>query len=1171
MKQFILRSAPSAIALSSLAFVDKFRKSNPQSVQCTLDFVNGDFKYVCSPIVIPTSSSNEVSGTEFLPSCAGTCNSHDDCPGGMQCWTQQIEGDVPGCPGYPVASTGVCYEASQLQIVSCTTAGGGVDNEQNNVLLENCQGHCRTDLDCAIGLSCFQPGDLMEVPGCAGISEEGVAYCFNSNSSYSALQAFQPTAAPSWFAASSFPTEILSLDQFERPSSVPVPSGTAAQPTRVYSNSSLPDTPNGSPRDPISSAPNPLPSATPNKSPSRSPSVAPSNGPSRGPTPYPSPSPSVVPSSSPITIPSESPSAVPSVSPSAVPSDTPSIYPTRPPSSLPSSQPTKSPSSAPSNLPSTFPSTAPTEFGVWIPDELPVYPHSPSSSNAGSDYPSLSPTLQDGSWNPNELPVYPHSPSSSNAGSDYPSLSPKLQDGAWNPNELPRDPHSPSSNLHSDYPSLSPTLQDGAWNPNELPVYPHSPSGNAHSDYPSSSPTLQDGAWNPNELPAYPHSPSNNAHSDYPSLSPTLQDGAWNPNELPANPQSDLTEAPSKTASPSFFSVISAPSAICTSNPACAARGLFGFCCPTTDGIFLDCCSTSTPESPTSLALSDFPSVSPTKNQVDTSEILLSDRPSDSPTEFGAWNPDEDTGALNTPPSPSAVDLSDTPSSTPTKYGVDPNDITLTSDTPSTTPTEFGVRAPGELNESSQRAPSDFPSSQPSNIQFTMLSDAPSAVPSRSSVVQNDVLSDSPSMNPTKNDVHPYETLASDPPSSSPIEFGAWDPNELPGAPQSAPSDHWFHTPTSYPALVAPGLHSDAPSSVPSTSRSVVNQNLSHRPSSAGPSPSVSDAPSSGPIEVQNPSEGEVVDENEVDPSVSTTSSPTQSPAPTGENSTSCSHSDPGRELQLAMAISSLLGSGYETSIDPVIKDPSRAEYHAFEWIVNLDTMMLCPDSSHLHQRFILALLYIETGGVNWSICTESNHDECDDGEPFMSGAHECRWVGIDCNIQRQVTGIHLDKSNLVGNLPSQLGDLGNLVELVMDDNSITGGIPTTFGKLASLQVIDLDSNKLSGEIPLELYNASSLRVLDLDSNLLTGVVSPLMGQQWPNLYFVQLDKNAFTGRIPSELATLSDLRYLSMFMNGFSEPMPLELCQRDDVTLYADCDVCRTTDSCCTACLNQE
>jgi hypothetical protein len=1125
MKQFLLRGAPSAIALSSIVFVDRFRKSNAQSVQCTLDFINGDFKYVCSPIVV-ASSNNEVRGNEFLPSCQGTCNSHEDCQGGMQCWTQQIEGDIPGCPGYPAASTGVCYEAPQLQVVSCTPGGGG-DNEQSNGLLDNCQGHCETDLDCAIGLSCYQPGDLMEVPGCAGISEDGVAYCFNRNSSYAALGTFQPTAAPSLlFAPSSFPTEILSLDQYERPSSIPKPSGPATQPTRVYSNSSLPNesenTPGGSPRD------------TPGSQSSR-PSGSPSNGPTTGPSANPSPSPSLVPSSSPIALPSASPSAEPSseptasptenptISPSTIPSDSPSINPTRSPSVSPSSHPTESPSNTPSTIPSTFPRTAPSENGVWTPDELPVYPRSPSS-NARSDYPSLSPT-QDGAWNPNELPVYPHSPSS-NVHSDYPSLSP-TQDGAWTPDELPVYPRSPSSNARSDYPSLSPT-PDGVWNPNELPLYPRSPSSNVHSDYPSLSPT-QDGAWNPNEFPVYPHSPSSNVHSVYPSLSPT-QDGAWNPNELPANPQSDPTDAPSETASPSFYSAISSPSQTCSSNPSCAVRGLFGFCCPTTDEIFLDCCVRAPENNVRPREASDFPSISPTKGQVDMSDISMSDRPSGSPTELGAWNPDGDTGALNTPPSPSA-------------NGVDPNDITLTSDRPSTTPAEFGARSPGELNESPHSAPSDFPSSQPSNIHLTMISDALSSVPSESSMTQNDLISDSPSTNPTK---------TSDRPSTRPTEFGAWDPNELPGASQSAPVDDTAHS--------SSGLHSDAPSSVPSTSRSVVNQQLSLEPSAT-----VSDAPSAGPIQVQ---QGGVVDENEVGPSLSTTSSPTLSPAPTGENSTSCSPLDPDRETQLAMEISRLLGSG--KGIAPVLKDPSRAEYHAFKWIVNLDSLVLCPDSSHLHQRFILALLYLETGGVTWSICTESNHDECEYGEPFMSGAHECKWVGINCNLKRQVTGIHLDKSNLVGKLPSLLGDLDNLVELVMDDNSITGGIPLTLGKLESLQVIDLDSNKLSGEIPLELYNASSLRVLDLDSNLLTGVISPLMAQQWPSLYFVQLDKNAFTGSIPSELAKLSDLRYLSMFMNGFSEPMPLELCQRDDVTLYADCDICRTTDSCCTACLNQ-
>jgi hypothetical protein len=569
MKQFLFH-APSAIALSSFAFVDRFRKTNAQSVQCQLDFLDGDFKYVCAPIVVTTDPPIS---NEYLPECEGTCTTNDDCQGGMQCWTLQREGDVPGCPGYPASSTGICYDAPVLEVVSCT-GGGADDNEQNNLSLGNCQGHCEADLDCAIGLSCYRPGDLMEVPGCAGISENGVAYCFNS-SSYTTLETFQPAAGPSLFAPSSFSTEIHSLYPSASPSSVPSERA-RLPPIRAPSNSSLPngskDTPPSLDTDDTpdiaSLAPTFWPSATPNE--------YPSSGPSTSPTPFPT------------VVPSSSPSAVPSIEPTTSPSSNPSLQPSSKPSSSPSATtPSNIPSIPPSAIPSMAPTATPTENGVWNPNELPASPHSPSSM-AHSDYPSDYPT-ESGAWNQNEIPVDPQSyPSNSpsfysatsstsamcaiNAGcADYglDGYCCPTTDGVFlecclktpetsTPREISDSP--------SDIPSTSPTknqlgvqMTDSpaisqSDRPSETPSTVPSSSRDASSGFSpfiSNNPT-EFGAWNPDELPAV--DPNDiTLPSDRPSTFPT-EFGARGPDELTSDlPSSQPSDAPSAvpTTSPS--------------------------------------------------------------------------------------------------------------------------------------------------------------------------------------------------------------------------------------------------------------------------------------------------------------------------------------------------------------------------------------------------------------------------------------------------------------------------------------------------------------------------------------------------------------------------------------------------------------------------------------------
>ena len=75
-------------------------------------------------------------------------------------------------------------------------------------------------------------------------------------------------------------------------------------------------------------------------------------------------------------------------------------------------------------------------------------------------------------------------------------------------------------------------------------------------------------------------------------------------------------------------------------------------------------------------------------------------------------------------------------------------------------------------------------------------------------------------------------------------------------------------------------------------------------------------------------------------------------------------------------------------------------------------------------QRYILALLYLDSGGDNWI-----NNDK------WISSAHECDWFGVTCNsFEGLVDKIDLSSNNLDGFLPSELGELRGLEYLVRDN-----------------------------------------------------------------------------------------------------------------------------------------
>ncbi|XP_062080029.1 receptor-like protein EIX1 [Humulus lupulus] len=82
---------------------------------------------------------------------------------------------------------------------------------------------------------------------------------------------------------------------------------------------------------------------------------------------------------------------------------------------------------------------------------------------------------------------------------------------------------------------------------------------------------------------------------------------------------------------------------------------------------------------------------------------------------------------------------------------------------------------------------------------------------------------------------------------------------------------------------------------------------------------------------------------------------------------------------------------------------------------------------------------------------------------------------------------IDLSRNNLTGEIPKELFNLVELVQLNLSRNNLNGSIPIEIGNLKKIDSLDLSNNKFSGVIPTSLASISSLSFLNLSSNKLSG------------------------------------------------------------------------------------
>lgn len=130
-----------------------------------------------------------------------------------------------------------------------------------------------------------------------------------------------------------------------------------------------------------------------------------------------------------------------------------------------------------------------------------------------------------------------------------------------------------------------------------------------------------------------------------------------------------------------------------------------------------------------------------------------------------------------------------------------------------------------------------------------------------------------------------------------------------------------------------------------------------------------------------------------------------------------------------------------------------------------------------------------------------------------------CSWYHVTCSNKQLVTNLGLPDLQLSGSLSTSIGNLTNLVSLMLENNNISGQIPVEMGKLSKLVSLDLSNNQFSGQIPQSLGQLKSLTYLHLNNNSLSGSF-PTSLADIRGLNYVDLSYNNLSGQVPRMSAT---------------------------------------------------
>ncbi|WVZ50866.1 LOW QUALITY PROTEIN: hypothetical protein U9M48_002077 [Paspalum notatum var. saurae] len=134
----------------------------------------------------------------------------------------------------------------------------------------------------------------------------------------------------------------------------------------------------------------------------------------------------------------------------------------------------------------------------------------------------------------------------------------------------------------------------------------------------------------------------------------------------------------------------------------------------------------------------------------------------------------------------------------------------------------------------------------------------------------------------------------------------------------------------------------------------------------------------------------------------------------------------------------------------------------------------------------------------------------------------------------------YLARNELSGHiLPYLFNNTASLQCIDSGNNSLSGPIPSSIGSLPLLTELVLQCNYLSGTVPPTFYTLSRLQEMWLGGNILAGPIPSNQSFSLPQLRFFSLFNNKFACQIPTGLAASQHLEILILSLNYFGGVVP--------------------------------
>lgn len=240
----------------------------------------------------------------------------------------------------------------------------------------------------------------------------------------------------------------------------------------------------------------------------------------------------------------------------------------------------------------------------------------------------------------------------------------------------------------------------------------------------------------------------------------------------------------------------------------------------------------------------------------------------------------------------------------------------------------------------------------------------------------------------------------------------------------------------------------------------------------------------------------------------------------------------------LAVLKASIKGVYARHSLNATLLDEADSpQRKALLWMA-LDKSVNSIEHTEKLQLFVLAVFFYATNMV------PTDFDETPRpwllADKWLTNAHSCDWMGVNCNTNKDVVSIELPRNRLSGKIPADLVIIGaKLDSLVLNANVIAmrGDDFDAFTNLTNLKALVMDDNYLYHDsgLPPQFQHLIHMRKIILSYNLFEGELdseAAVLGSM-TKLTHLEMESNFFSGTMPSAIGKMDQLVYLYLRRNN--------------------------------------